>query len=54
MFKNYLKSAFRNIVRNKFYSALNILGLSIGIISAIFILLYNSSELSYDKYHKKH
>ena len=54
MFKNYLKSAFRNIVRNKFYSILNILGLSIGIIAAIFILLYNSSELSYDKYHIKH
>jgi len=54
MFKNYLKSAFRNIIRNKFYSILNILGLSIGVIAAIFILLFNNSELSYDKHHEKH
>ena len=54
MFKNYLKSAFRNITRNKFYSFLNILGLSTGLIAAIFILLFNSSELSYDKHHEKH
>ena len=54
MFKNYIKSAYRNIVRNKFYSAINIFGLSIGIIATIFILLYNQSELAYDRHHEKH
>ncbi|MCK4407057.1 MAG: ABC transporter permease, partial [Bacteroidales bacterium] len=54
MFKNYIISAYRNIVRNKFYSAINIIGLSIGIIATIFILLYNQNELSYDRHHEKH
>lgn len=44
----------RNIARNKFYSVLNILGLSIGLAAAIFILLYVQDEVSYDKYHKNH
>jgi putative ABC transport system permease protein len=52
MFKNYLKSALRNITRNKFYSFLNILGLAIGIAAFIFIFLYIQDELSYDKYHE--
>jgi len=51
MFKNYLLSLYRNITRNKFYTALNIIGLSLGIAVAIFILLYVQDELSYDKYH---
>ncbi len=54
MIKNYLKSALRNITRNKFYSVLNILGLSIGLISTIFILLYIQDELSFDKYNKNY
>ncbi len=54
MIKNYLLSLYRNITRNKFYSALNIIGLSIGMAAAIFILLYVQDELSYDKYHEKH
>ncbi len=52
MFKNYLKIAFRNIVREKKYSIMNILGLSIGIASCLFIFLYVQHELSYDKFHK--
>jgi len=52
MFKNYLKSAFRNITRNKFYSFLNILGLAIGIAAFIFIFLYIQDELSFDRYHE--
>jgi len=54
MIRNYLLSLYRNIVRNKFYSTLNILGLSIGIAAAIFILLYVQDEVSYDKYNTKH
>jgi putative ABC transport system permease protein len=54
MFKNFLISAFRNLLRNKFYTFLNILGLSIGLAAFIFILLYVRDEVTYDKYNKKH
>lgn len=54
MLKNYLKSAYRNIVRNKFYSFINILGLALGFTATIIILLYNQNELSYDKHNDKH
>jgi putative ABC transport system permease protein len=54
MFKNFLISAFRNLLRNKFYTLLNILGLSIGLAAFIFILLYVRDEVTYDKYNKKH
>lgn len=50
MFLNYLKSALRNFNRNKVYSFINILGLSLGITATIFILLYISDELGYDKH----
>ncbi|MFH1194891.1 MAG: ABC transporter permease [bacterium] len=52
MIKNYLLIALRNIKRYKGYSLLNILGLSIGVASCLFILLYIQFELSYDNYHK--
>ncbi len=51
MIKNYIKIDLRNILKYKFYSVLNILGLGIGIASFLFILLYTQNELSYDKYH---
>jgi len=54
MFKNFLISAFRNLIRNKFYTLLNILGLSIGLAAFIFILLYVRDEITYDKYNEKH
>lgn len=54
MLKNYLLSLYRNITRNRFYSILNITGLSVGIAAAIFILLYVQDELSYDKHNEKH
>jgi putative ABC transport system permease protein len=54
MLKNYLLSLYRNIIRNRFYSILNITGLSVGIASAIFILLYVQDEMSYDKHNEKH
>ncbi len=51
MFRNYLKSAFRNITRNKFYTFLNILGLTVGLVAFIFLFLFIKDELSFDKYH---
>jgi putative ABC transport system permease protein len=49
MIKNYFQIAFRNLVRNKAFSAINILGLSIGISSALVIFLISDFEFSYDK-----
>ena len=54
MIKNYFRSAYRNIISNKLYSFINILGLSIGLICAIFISLFVKDELSYDKHNSKH
>lgn len=51
MFKNYLKIAFRNILRHKAYAGLNIAGLAIGMACSIFILLWVQDELSYDRFH---
>jgi putative ABC transport system permease protein len=52
MLKNYLKIAYRNLVRHKFYSLINIFGLSLGITCCILILTYIGYERSYDGYHK--
>ncbi|MFC2101157.1 ABC transporter permease, partial [Bacteroidota bacterium] len=51
---NYFKIAIRNILRDKFYTVINISGLAIGIACTIFIFLYIQDELGYDKYHKNH
>lgn len=51
MLKNYLKIALRNIRNKKFYSFLNLLGLSIGITAGILIIIYVHDELSYDQFH---
>ena len=53
MVTNYLKIAFRNIIRNKGYSFINIAGLAIGICCCILILLYVQDELSYDRQYEK-
>lgn len=50
MFKNYVLSAVRNFKKNRFYSIINILGLSFGITAAAFILLYITEEMGYDKH----
>jgi len=52
MIKNYFKTAFRNLVKNKFYSSINIIGLAAGLATCMLILLYVLDELSYDKYNK--
>jgi putative ABC transport system permease protein len=53
MFKNYLKITLRNLWRNKAFSAINILGLAIGMAVCLLISLYVSDELSYDRFHEK-
>ncbi|HVV07059.1 MAG TPA: ABC transporter permease, partial [Puia sp.] len=52
MFKNYFKTAFRNLLQNKIYSFINIAGLSLGLACAILIMLYVNDEISYDRFHK--
>ena len=52
MIKNYFKIAFRNLVRNKVYSFINIVGLSIGLACAMLIMLYVKDEVSFDRFHK--
>jgi len=52
MFKNYFKIAWRNLLRNKSFSILNIVGLSIGIAATTLILLWISFELDYDQFHE--
>ena len=54
MLRNYFISAYRSIVKNKFYSILNILGPAIGITCAILILLYVKEEITFDKYNKNY
>ncbi|WP_350289110.1 ABC transporter permease [uncultured Croceitalea sp.] len=53
MFKNYIKIAWRNILKNKGYSIINIGGLAIGLACFLLIAIFISNELSYDKYHAK-
>jgi len=51
MIKNYFKIAWRNLVRNKIYTAINITGLAIGLSVCMLIILYVEHETSYDKFH---
>ena len=53
MFFNYFKTAFRNLLRSKGFSFINISGLAIGMSVGILILLYIYTELTYDRCHKK-
>jgi putative ABC transport system permease protein len=53
MFINYIKIAFRNLVKHRGYTIINVVGLSIGIACFILISLYVLDEVSYDKYHEK-
>jgi putative ABC transport system permease protein len=53
MFRNYIKIAWRSMLRNKSFSAINILGLSIGIAVCFIILLFVQDELSYDRFNEK-
>ncbi len=53
MFSNYLKIAWRNLLKNKTFSLINIIGLASGLACFILITLYITDELSYDRYHEK-
>jgi putative ABC transport system permease protein len=53
MIKNYLKTAWRNIWKNKVFSAINIIGLSVGMAACIVIMLFVSYEKSFDNFHTK-
>ena len=52
MFKNYFKTALRNLWQNKSFSAINILGLATGLAVCLLIVLYVVDELGYDKYNR--
>jgi ABC-type antimicrobial peptide transport system permease subunit len=52
MFKNYLKTAFRNLWKNKTFSSINILGLALGLACSLLIILWVYDEYSKDSFHK--
>ncbi len=52
MLKNYFKTAFRSLWKNKFYSLINVSGLAVGLATGIMLLLWVQNELSYDKFHE--
>jgi putative ABC transport system permease protein len=52
MIKNFFITAWRNLVRNKMYSVINVTGLSIGLACCMLIILYNKDEVSYDRFQK--
>lgn len=53
MIKNYFKIAVRNLLRNKGFSFINIIGLAIGMASAILIFLWIANEISHERFHEK-
>ncbi len=52
MLKNYLKTALRNIKRNKLYTFITVFGLATGMMCALFILVFARHELSHDRFHR--
>ena len=52
MIRNYIKTAWRNLLKNRFYSVINISGLTLGLAIGILILLWVKDELSFDTFHK--
>src|SRR6187551_2543917 len=52
MIKNYLLLAFRNFLRNRSYTVINVLGLTIGLTACIIIFLLISYEVRFDRFHK--
>src|SRR6478736_3472259 len=53
MIRNYLLTAFRALIKQKFYTIINVAGLSVGIAACLIILLFVVNEFSYDRYHTK-
>src|SRR5213592_3890912 len=52
MFKNYFKTAFRNLWRNKAFSLINIMGLALGLACSLLIMLWVNDEYNVDAFHK--
>ena len=52
MFKNYFKTAWRFLLKNKTFSFINIIGLAIGTLCCLYIVLYVEDQYSYDKHVK--
>lgn len=52
MYANYLKVALRNLLRQKGFTFINIIGLSVGIASAMLIFMFVYNEMNFDKFHK--
>jgi hypothetical protein len=52
MIKSYLNTAWRNVVKNKMFSLINIIGLSVGLTCCMLITLYILNETSYDDFQK--
>lgn len=53
MIKNYIKTAFRNLMKNKGFTFINVLGLALGLATCLLIVFYVYDELSYDRYNTK-
>src|ERR1700712_4921062 len=53
MIKNYLKTAIRSLTKNKGFTAINVLGLALGLATCLMIIFYVFDELSYDRYNTK-
>jgi putative ABC transport system permease protein len=53
MIKSYFKIAWRNLIKSRFYAAINIAGLTVGLAVGLLILLWVNDELSYDKFNTK-
>src|SRR5689334_4385776 len=53
MFKNYFKTALRNLKRNRTYAVINVLGLAVGIAACLLIFLVIQFETSFDNFHTK-
>lgn len=53
MIRNYFKTAWRNLLKNRFYTILNITGLAMGLTIGILILLWAQDEISFDRFHKQ-
>lgn len=53
MIRNYLKTAFRSLLKNKGFTAINVLGLALGLATCLLIVFYVFNELSYDRYNDK-
>src|SRR6476469_6213326 len=52
MFRNYFKTAWRNMMKNKIFSFINIVGLTVGLTSFLLIALYIFDELTFDRFNK--